>query len=121
MEEYISSAVLDINGTQIDDFKKISIREREIRKEIRLMRKTGFVRLINPSHGITVDYVIPKNRPEYDFEEVEDATLTLTYDNGATETFTGVCTLKVGEVSFDDSEEASVRPIELAASGRIRS
>lgn len=120
MEEYISSAVLDINGVRIDDFKKVSIREREIRKEIRLMRKTGFVRLINPSHGITVDYVIPKNRPEFDFEEVEDATLTLTYDNGATKTYTGVCTLKIGEET-EDGENEAVKSIELAASGRIKS
>ena len=115
--EYVSKATLEVNGQLVDDINSVTEDPIEIRKTIKLMNKTGVVK-ITPQYGVKVEYVMPKDAPEFDWEGVENGTLTIDKENGKRVTFTGVYTLKVGEAKYDGEKEAT-RNIELAAMGRV--
>lgn len=116
MSDYVTKITLAINGEEITDFKSVTEKEYELRKQVKLMNKTGFIN-VTPQFGVDVEYVVPENAPEYDFSSVEGGTLILTFGNGEITTYTGVCTLKIGATKYDGDNEAT-RTIELAATGR---
>lgn len=116
--EYVSQVLLEVNGQSIDDFQSVTEQEVEIKKEVRLMNKYGVVKVV-PKYGLQVDYVVPKDAPEFDFETVNDGTLTIDLQNGVRKKYTGVYTLKVGETKYDGEKEA-VRTIELIAMKRTK-
>lgn len=116
--EYASRVILEINGQQIDDFNSVTEKEVEIKKEVKLARKIGVVSVV-PKHGVQVEYVVPKDAPEFDFETVEDGTLTIDLENGVRKQFTGVYVLKVGDTKYDGEKEAT-RTIELLAMRRTQ-
>ncbi len=118
MGEYVSRVALEINGQLIEDFNSVSENEIETRKPVKLARKRGFVTVI-PNYGVKVEYVIPKNTPEFDFESVEGATLTIDFENGRRTVYTGVFHMKTGEAKYDGEKEAT-KTIELGATGRIK-
>jgi len=117
MDEYVSTVSLECNGQEIDDFNTFEEDARVLRKAVQLMKKTG-VMGVTPRYGFTVGYVIPKNKPEYDFESVQDGTFTVDKDNGRRITFTGVSTLEVGSVKYDGDKEAT-KDIKMIAGKRI--
>lgn len=119
MDEYVSRVVLDVDGKQIDDFNSVTEHEVEVRKAVNLARKTGFVQA-TPRYGVSVDYVVPKDRGEFDFEGIENGRLTLDFENGRRTTYTGVTTLKIGEAKYGDGDSPATRTIELGASGRVK-
>ncbi len=115
-DEYVSIVILEINGQQIDDFKKVREGEREIRKTIQLARKIGVVRVVR-GYPLEVDYLIPLDAPEFDFEaefEDGDGTLTIDYENGTRKVYSGVTLIKVGKTEYPD-EEGAYKTIELIA------
>jgi len=114
--EYVNQVVLEVNGQGIDDFKSVTENEVEIRKEVKLMNKTGVSR-VSPVYGVQVEYVIPKDAAEFDFENVSDGTLTIDLNNGVRKQYTGVSTLKIGETKYDGENEAT-RTIDLVAEKR---
>lgn len=118
MSEYVSRVGLTINGQEITDFKSVELKEVTLRKPVNLVRKTGHFN-ITPRYGATVEYVIPKDAPEFDFESVEGGTLTIDYENGKRTTLTGVSTLSVGAAKFDGDNEATKSIDLLAADGKI--
>ncbi len=118
MSEYVSKVALEVNGKSIEDFNSVAENEIENRKPVKLARKRGFV-TVTPNFGVKVEYVIPKDAPEFEFEEVVDATLTIDFENGRRTVYTGVHHLKTGEAKYDGEKEAT-KTIELGATGRSK-
>lgn len=114
--EYVSTVLLEVNGASITDFKSVTEQEIEVRKEVTLMGRTGVVS-VTPKYGLQVEYVVPKDAAETDFEAVSDGTLTIDLDNGVRKQYTGVYTLKIGETKYDGENEAT-RTIDLVAMKR---
>lgn len=115
-DEYVTSVILEINGKQIDDWKAFREGERETKKVIQLARKQGVIP-VKAGYPLEVDYVVPMNRPEIDFEEEFDGqtgTLTIDLENGTRKVYTDVDLLKVGQTEYDGDKEA-VRTISLFA------
>lgn len=114
--EYVNRCTLAINGQNIEDFKKFTDNERELARQVNLMNKTGHCS-VTQRPGCKVDYVVPLDAPEFDFDSVKDGQLTVEYDNGKRVLFTGVRTLKIGEEAIDGDNEV-VRTIEFGAANR---
>lgn len=118
MSEYVSKVLLEVNGKQVDDFNKITEPDVEYRGEVKLMNKTGFTSKTPRYSPIKVEYVVPKDGPEFDFSSIQDGTLTIDYDNGTRRTYTGVSCLKVGGESYGEDGKETIRNIELMATDR---
>lgn len=116
MSEYVARVALEVNGLEITDFKAVTEGGRTIRKQVPLMNKTGHTN-VTPRYTVDVDYVLPSDAPEFDFDAVEGGTLTIDKGNGRRVTYGGVCTLEVGEAKYDGENEA-VRVIKLSAESR---
>ena len=116
MAEYASRVLLEVNGQSIEDFQSVTEKEVEIRKKVKLMNKTGVINAV-PEYNVDVDYVVPADKPEFDFESVRDGTLTIVLDNGVRKAYTGVYCLKVGDTQYDGDKEAT-RTIEFVAMKR---
>lgn len=114
--EYVSKVTLEVNGQSIEDFKSVDEKARELRKEVKLMNRRGVVK-VTPEHKVDVEYVMPADRPEFKWEDVDDGTLTLAFETGKRITFSGVYVLKIGDLKMDGEKEAT-RTIELVAMGR---
>jgi predicted molibdopterin-dependent oxidoreductase YjgC len=119
MEEYISQVSLSVNGREITDFNSFTPPSIVPRVTIPVMNKTGFVRKKVRFVDIKVGYVVPKNKEEFDWESVENGTLTVDYENGNRVTYIGVVTTGIDEGSVEaDSDNALVKEITLAAEDR---
>ena len=116
--EYVSQVTLEVNGQEIDDFNSVTEKEVEIKKEVKLMKKTGIVRVV-PKYGLQVEYVVPKDVEEFDFETVDNGTLTIDLGNGKRRQYTGVHTLKIGDTKYDGDKEAT-RTIDMIAMKRTK-
>lgn len=117
MALYVSSATLEIDGEEIDDFSEITEPEVEYHKPVTLMSKTGHIEVTQRYGGIKVKYCVPSDAPEFDFTKVADATLAIVYKNGTRRTYSGVYIAKVGNETYKDGSE-TVRDIELSAEDR---
>ena len=117
-EQYVTQVKVEHNGVSITDFKKFSEGARVLKKSIRLMGKRGHIKT-TPEYTFSLDYVIPANKPEHDFEEEGEARVTVEYEGGQRYTYTGVETLEIGETTFDDENEAT-RTINFAAADRVK-
>lgn len=113
MAEYVSRCILSVDGTSIEDFKKVGIEDVELHKEVPLMNKTGFVK-VTPRRKVTVDYVVPENATPFDWSKVKDGTLSIEFEDGSAQVFSGVYPLKIGKMEIDGDKE-TVRTIELGA------
>ena len=118
MDKYVSTVALIINGQEITDFKSVEEKARTPRKQVNLVKKTGVMNATQ-RYGVGLDYVVPADRPEFDFEGLEDATLVIDYENGSRVTYTGVATLDIGATKFDGDNE-TIRTIDLVAGKRIQ-
>ncbi|MFH1028484.1 MAG: hypothetical protein V1791_10825 [Pseudomonadota bacterium] len=116
MSEYVAKVSLEVNGQEITDFKAVSEGGRTLRKQVPLMNKTGHTN-VTQRYTASVDYVVPSDAPEFDFDSVEGGTLTIDKGNGSRVTYGGVCTLEVGETKYDGDNEA-VKTISLSAETR---
>ncbi|MDA8137982.1 MAG: hypothetical protein M0036_04940 [Desulfobacteraceae bacterium] len=116
MSEYVNRCILAINGQNIEDFKTFTENERELARQVKLMNKSGSCG-VTQRPGCKVDYVVPMEAPEFDFDSVKDGTLTVEYENGKRKIFTGVRTLKIGEEKIDGDNDV-VRAIEFMAEKR---
>ncbi len=115
-DEYVSQVLLEINGMSIDDFSSVEEGEIERAKPVHLMNKTGKVK-VTKRYSVSVDYVVPADKPEFDFDQVDDGTLTIDYQNGKRITYTGVSTLKIGKTTYDGDKEAK-KTIDFMANRR---
>jgi len=116
MSEYVSGVTLEVNGQEITDFKSVTEGGRTMRKQVPLMNKTGHINT-TPRHTADVDYVVPADAPEFDFDSVVGGTLTIDKGNGRRVQYGGVCTLEVGDAKYDGDNEV-VRSIKFSAETR---
>jgi len=115
MDEYISRVTLIVNGEEIEDFSAFEEDERELKKTVKLMNKTG-VLAVKPRYGFSLDYVVPKSGA-FDFADVEDGTASVEFENGDRVTFGGVECLKIGKAKYDGDKETT-KTIDFAAATR---
>jgi len=115
MLEYVSKCYLLINGQEEVHFKSFKEMEREVRAQVPLMHTTGFTRK-TVRHVVEVEYAVPTTGKR-DWEAIEGATLVVEDDGGDRTLYTGVATLKVGEVTRD-GDNAAMQTITLGASDR---
>lgn len=116
MTEYVNRCTLEVNGQSIDDFKAVTEKKRTIAKPVKLMNKQGTAG-VTPEYGAMVDYVVPQDTSEFDFDAVKDGTLVIEYENGKRIRYSEVRTLEIGEAKIDGDNEL-VKAIDLFASGR---
>lgn len=116
MESYITRVTLEINGEREDDFNAFTEKERVLKKAVNLMNTTGTVK-VKGRHFFSLDYVVPADKPERNFEEIEDGTVTIDYENGKRISFGEVECLSIGEAKFDGDKEV-VKTIEFVAGTR---
>lgn len=116
MEEYITSISLEINGEKEENFNAFTEKERVFKKPVNLMNTTGTVR-VKARNLFGLDYAVPANQPERDFEGIEDGTVTIDYENGKRISFGEVSCLSIGEAKFDGDREV-VKTIEFVAGTR---
>jgi hypothetical protein len=116
MALYITRAVLDVNGTEITDFKAVTEKARTLRKQVPLMYKTGAAQLTQRFSG-ELDYVVPRDVTPFDFEGVTGGTLTITYDSGVQVLYGGVHVVEVGDAAIDGEAEL-VKKIHFIAETR---
>lgn len=115
-DEYVSRVSLEVNGQVIDDFDSVEEGELEYRKTVNLMNKTGSCDVkLRPT--VSVDYVIPMDKEEFNFAGVSDATLVIDRGNGTRITYNGVATAKVGKTKYDGNEAAK-KTIDFIATER---
>lgn len=116
MSNYISAATVVVDGEELEDVKKVREGRRTVRKSIKVMKRRGRVKT-TPDYTIELDTVIPEDGPGYDYESIEDKTLTIEYDNGTKIIYLGVSVLEIGDEEFDDDNEAIVK-VTLSAEDR---
>lgn len=116
MEGYIASITLEINGAKREDFNAFTEKERVFRKAVNLMNTTGTLK-VKGRHLFSIDYVVPADKPEFDFEGLEDGTVTIDYENGRRICFGEATCLSIGEAKFDGDKEV-VKTIEFVAGTR---
>jgi len=116
MEAYIASITFEINGELLEDFNAFTEKERVFKKAVNLMNTTGTIK-VKGRHNFSLDYVVPADKAEFDFEGVEDGTVTIDYENGKRISFGEVECLSIGEAKFDGDKEVT-KNIEFAAGTR---
>lgn len=114
---YINKVSLEINGQVIDDFKTFKEGKRAIHKAVNLMHKTGKIRSTQRP-TCSLDYAIPEDGAEFDFETVVDGTITVEYENGKRITYLGASVGEIGEVTYDEEKEA-VKTIDFICQDRV--
>jgi hypothetical protein len=110
--EYVSQVALEVNGKSLTDFKTVKEKKRDLWKSIKLMNKKGHYRT-SSDDGVIVDYVVPSDAPEFDFESVRGGTITIDYLNGKRVTYTNVYPLEIGEQTHDE-DNALIRTIDFS-------
>lgn len=115
-EEYVSQVLLEINSKKITDFSGVEEGEYELHKPVRLMNGKGHIS-VAPDYKFSLDYIIPKDTPEFDFDQVKDGRVVIDYQNGKRVTYGGVYTTKVGAAKHDGEKE-SMKTIEFSAKTR---
>lgn len=115
--ESVSRVELTVNGKAIDDFKTCSEKEIELGKAVNLMNKTSRIKKL-PRYGVSVEYVVPAGRREFNFKKVVDGTLVINQLDGVKIVFNGVSVLKIGELKYDEDNEAT-KTIDFMATGRV--
>jgi hypothetical protein len=112
-EEYVSQVLLEIDGKKITDFKSVEEKDYEVNKAVNLMNTTGHIG-VRSRYGVNLEYVVPKDTPEFDFDAVKGGKIVIDYMNGTRKSYSGVYTLKVGALKHDGDKE-STKTIEFSA------
>lgn len=115
-EEFVSQVLLEVNGKSITDFKSVEEKEYEIHKTVNLMNNTGHIRS-KERHGVSLEYVIPKDTTPFDFEKVANGKIVIDYQSGLRVNYGGVYVTKIGAVKHDGDKE-STKTIDFSAKTR---
>jgi hypothetical protein len=112
-ELFVSQVLLEIDGKSITDFKSVEEKEFELHKVVNLMNTTGHI-TTKERYGVSVEYIIPKDGPEFDFTAVKGGKIVIDYQNGKRVNYSGVYVLKIGALKHDGDKESS-RTIDFSA------
>jgi len=115
-EEYVSQVTLEIDGKKITDFASVQEGKYEVYKRVKLMSGKGHIK-VAPDHSVTLEYKIPKDTPEFDFNSVRAGKIVIDYDNGTRVTYSGVYTEEIGEAKHT-GDDASTKTIVFSAKTR---
>lgn len=121
MSLYVARCELNLTDGRtgpITDFKTFIDKTRTVRKQVPLQHKTGHIE-VTQRFQFEVDYVIPRGTVAVSFEQVSDATFTVTFEGDSQNqiVYGGVYTLDVGDASVDGENEV-VRKITFGAESR---
>jgi hypothetical protein len=116
MGKYVARVDVAIDGENISDMKNFKEHELNLRDQVNLMKKTGYVNK-TLRHQFSLDYVIPAGA-RYDFASVEQAACVIAAEDGGAINYAGVCSLKVGEAAYDGEKEV-VQTITFGAESRM--
>jgi len=108
---------LNINGTEINDFKAVTLDAVTYWAKVVTMQGIRHRRTI-PAYAGKIDYIVPVTG-KFDFEGVEDARLTVREEGGNTYTYTGVYLTVVGESKYD-SENDNIQEMAWSAEDRVK-
>lgn len=111
MSEYVSRILLEVNGQSFEDFQDFEEGEIELKKQFALMNGTG-IHGTQPVITSKLTAVIPKDKPEFDFTQLVDGTITVDYQNGRRKTYPNCHTLRLGRIAHNGNKE-STREIEI--------
>jgi len=106
-----------IDGEVENNIKDFQEDEFEVAKAVHLMGKTEFGD-VTPRHTFSVLWLCQKGGRKW--TELKNAEVVVVMDDGSEIKYSGVRTLKVGEVTVDDETEAT-RRISLGAKERRES
>ena len=116
-KQLVSRVDVSIDGQQMDDFKNFKVLERQIREQVNLMRKTGYVNK-TIREKFSLDYVTPVGGNPFDFEDIEGSTVLVAKDGGGFIHYAGVVCLIEGEETYDGEKE-SVKTVTFGAESRV--
>jgi len=100
---YVVRCEVEVNGSQVTDFKGFTESAVTTAKPVNLMHSTGVAK-VTKRFGFSLQYVIPMTGP-VDWYDVSDSTASVVYDNGERVDFGGVEVTEVGEASTDGENE----------------
>jgi hypothetical protein len=116
MNLYVTRCALSINGVEITDFKSFTEITRETRKRVDLMYKSGSAQKTQ-RYEIELEYCKPKLTEEFNFENVEGASVVVEFDGGLQYIYSGVACMSIGDAKADMENEI-VRTIHFCAEQR---
>lgn len=116
MANYVNRVVLVVNGQEETNFKGVKLGAEEHRMQVNLMNSTGTSKK-KARYSLSLDYVVPEVG-ERKWEEVEDATIRVEYENGAGVTYSRAAVKTVGEASIDGEGEV-VKTIDFIAEDKV--
>jgi hypothetical protein len=119
MSLFVAKVTLNVNGTEIEDFKSFTEDPVLPFKPVSLMNKTGHLRMQKRYTG-KVEYMPPSDVSEFDWDTVQNARLTVTYEGtvGRKTTWTGVYITDTG-TRKSDGENETVQELTWSAEDKI--
>jgi len=115
-ELYVSQVLLEVNGQSVTDFSSVEENEYEVYKAVNLMNGTGHLKT-RERYGLKLDYVVPSDSEEFDFNTVAGGVITIDKQNGKRTTYTGVYVTKIGSAKYDGEKEVT-KTVEFSAKAR---
>ncbi len=115
-EEFVGEVLLEINGETIDDFTQVDEDDEELHARVKKMTGTGY-RGVTAEFGLKITYLVPLNKPEYNFSELKGGQLTIDHLDGRRIKWFGVTILTRGGIKYDKDGD-KVREITVMATRR---
>ena len=118
-QEFASLGIVEVDGQEIE-LTKLDVKTVTGRKPVKTINRKGRVKGF--AKGITeytlsITVVVPLNAAEPDWENVDDAKITVEEENSKRISYTGCFTTDVGTSYTVDSEE--VRDLQMVALDKV--
>jgi hypothetical protein len=112
-KKFVSRCRVMRNGKRVLNMKNFKMGEDVYRAAISTMDGQGTVD-VPKKPAFTLDYVIPRESAKLDWSDVSDETWVVELDGGRRVIFSGVDSIKRGEITMD-SEKETVFSVEFSA------
>lgn len=104
----VSIVRIEIDGVEEENVKKVYEGKRVKRKPVNLMHRTGKIRTrLRPTVGF--DRAIVEGEPAPAYEDMEDVTIVIVYEDDTRIQYLECSCSEVGETTYDEENEAIVR------------
>ena len=113
---YVSAAAVIVDGEELVDVKRVREGRRTLRRQFKVMRRRGQTNL-TPDFIVELDTTIPEDGPGYDYDAIENKTLTIEYENGVKVIYLNASVLEIGDEEFD-AENETIRKVTIGAGAR---
>jgi hypothetical protein len=116
----VSRCRIYIDNVEMTDFKNYQANDEVLAERVRLQNFTDYAE-VPPEYGLSIDYVIPANKKEFDFSKIDgNTTIRVAKVGGGSTTWSGCKTLTIGGETIDGEKEA-VKTVSIFAKGRSES